>query len=79
MVYFSIFEEIVQLKDANLKHKLSWRDVDRYCFLSSGLITYSSLYRSEETRYLLTLPISGKSIDHHKLLKQSGLVLGILC
>ncbi len=35
--------------------------------VSSGLIMYSGLYRSEETRFLFTLPIRGESIYIHKL------------
>lgn len=35
--------------------------------ISSGLIIYSGLYRSEETRFLFTLPIRGESIYIHKL------------
>lgn len=35
--------------------------------VSSGLIMYSGLYRSEETRFLLTLPIRGETIFAHKL------------
>lgn len=35
--------------------------------ISSGLIMYSGLYRSEETKYLFTLPIRGETIYIHKL------------
>ncbi len=35
--------------------------------VSSGLIMYSGLYRSEETRFLFSLPIRGESIYIHKL------------
>jgi ABC-2 type transport system permease protein len=35
--------------------------------ISSGLIMYSGLYRSEETRFLFSLPIRGESIYIHKL------------
>lgn len=34
--------------------------------ISTGLITYSGLYRSDETRFLLTLPLRGESIFLHK-------------
>jgi ABC-2 type transport system permease protein len=62
---FQYFEEIVQLKEPIFN--TYFMALMLMLLLSSGLITYSGLYRSEETRYLLTLPISGKSIVHHKL------------
>ncbi|MGC4005378.1 MAG: hypothetical protein QM811_20565 [Pirellulales bacterium] len=35
--------------------------------LSSGLILYSGIYRSEEMKYLFSLPISGETLFTHKL------------